>query len=474
MWRWYYWGMWIVIASFVLGFLIKPFLIYIWIPIKSHRKHPHDVECAHEPADLETMSPEARQQLERVLAQFREEGFEPIGPPLARTANEVISSVQTILINSKGDIGEIFSTSARSNALVRSQTFVVRSKFEDGSQVATVSSRSPGVFPRDPTRDVANFHWVKDAHTLCEAHRRRMSELGFHDRTRVAPRMGEHEAFEKEEGRKEMNRVAARGYYYFDEKARVYRKTWKGSFLMSWKLSTPWRQWRMGREDRRAQQAWRDLGMDQWRLGVPAATAVERAPAPVSQVQYEPQLPEGEVHTHAADGVLTVRIGMQSRGKFLARQWLQYYAIVTFGFMIGSMHYFRWLYARGRPMTPRGTLIYCFWWAVIVWAISTLIIGLIRRRGTVTLVASPRGLTYRNILALRGEGELDREEIKALLVVVYKLGLRGRTYQLLLSGEMRDQYTLALGKDKKELERVRDLITEALGVKEQVAAPAPA
>jgi hypothetical protein len=461
---------WIAAVSFVLTLLIRPFVLYIWVPIGTHRKNVHQLARKHEVANLQTMSPEAGSQLERVMAQFREEGFEPIGPPLASISNQFISAVHTVFVNQKGDVAENFSTAAKTQSFIRSQTFVIRSRFSNGSEVATQSTRSTGVFPSDPLRDTVYFSWVKDAHTLCEAHRRRMHMLGFDDRPRVAqPGHGEHEAYLREQEKKEMDRVARAGYYYFDEKGQVYRQTWRGAFFMAWKLLTPWKQLLLRKHERRGQQVWRELGMDQWRLGVPAASAAEESPsfARSGGVEYEPQLVEGEILTRRDDNSLTVRIGMESRRRYLAQQWISYLVIIVMAFAIGVNHYLRWLYGGRLRMTPRGSFMYGLWWVVICWILVGLIIGLLRRRGTVTLFASQRGLQYRNILALRGQGEIAREDIGFLQVVLYKLGLRRRTYQLLLQREIGDNLILATGKDKKELERVRDLLAEAMGVKEK-------
>ena len=190
-------------------------------------------------------------------------------------------------------------------------------------------------------------------------------------------------------------------------------------------------------------------------------------------MEYEPQLREGEVHTHSADGVLTVRVGMETRGQFLARQWPAYVAIGMMLSAIGMNLYLRWIYGRLRPVPIHRDFFYYMLWFWMIWTIAGLISGIVRRRGTVVLVASRRGLIYRNIPSFKSEGEVAREEIHGLPVVLYRVGLRRRTYQLLLRGEMSANRILAFGKDQKELERVRDMIAEALGVKEQVAAPAP-
>jgi hypothetical protein len=480
MWRYYYWGIWVLVGLFLLPFLLKPFLLFVVVPIRTHRKSRHHPRRKYEVADLQMMSQEARQQLEMGLAQFRQEGFEPVGPSLASSSEPGASLVHTLLVNPAGDIGEIFSTARQEQAFIRSQVFVIRSIFADEKQIATASTRSTGTFPRDATVDGVNFRWVKDAHTLCEVHRRRIERLGLVNRARIAPKPGEHESYLHQQSENELKRVAKAGYFYFDATEGVYRQTWKGAFLMAWKLISPIKGWRARRRDREAQRVWRELEMDRWRLRVPAASASQTpgmdSALVSSRVEYEPQLAEGEVHTHSADGTLTLRIGMESRGRFLARQWFYYYAIAAFGFTIVMSHYWRWVYGGALRLTPRGMLIYSFSWLVIAWGTASVIIGALRRHGTVTLIASPRGLTYRNILALRGEGELEREKIGSIHVVVFQIGLRRRTYQLLLSAEMRGKYVLALSKDKKELERMRDLLTEAMGVKEkeQAAAPAPA
>ena len=48
-----------------------------------------------------------------------------------------------------------------------------------------------------------------------------------------------------------VQRQFAAGYYRHDEGAGVYRKTVKGTFLMTWKLLWPWKQIRLARHARK-------------------------------------------------------------------------------------------------------------------------------------------------------------------------------------------------------------------------------
>src|SRR5437764_4686370 len=106
---------------------------------------------------------------------------------------------------------------------------------------------------------------------------------------------------------------------------------------MGWRMAPPIKDWRLRKRDRRAQQAWRELGMDQWKLQLPAAGAIpastEAAITATAGIAYEPQLREGEIHAHSVGGVLTVRIGMETRGKYLSRQWATYLFLLIIGLM---------------------------------------------------------------------------------------------------------------------------------------------
>src|SRR6185295_14565302 len=107
MWQLQYWSLWVLGIAFVLTLLTRPFRLYVVVPIKTHRKYVHQLDRKHEVANLEKMSPEARQQLEMLMAQFREEGFEPVEPSLAGSSNDSQTFVNTLLVNSAGDIGAI-------------------------------------------------------------------------------------------------------------------------------------------------------------------------------------------------------------------------------------------------------------------------------------------------------------------------------------------------------------------------------
>ena len=61
---------------------------------------------------------------------------------------------------------------------------------------------------------------------------------------------------------KEQAKYSESGYYYHDEEHRVYRLTWRGAILMSWKLLWPIKQIRaiLGRV--KAARLLREVGME--------------------------------------------------------------------------------------------------------------------------------------------------------------------------------------------------------------------
>jgi len=511
---------WIVAGTLILLPLLFNLVVrWIVVPIRLHRKSNTPAKGNFQPTRAEQLTPELRDFLAIVLKQFAAEGFEVRANVSqdSRVLNNSgkLQSTLVLLVNpATNDIATAIGVVAPAT---RSLVASVSSRFGDGTSVATGFSPSPGIFPRDPKVDSVNFAWVRDAGALAEAHRRRMAALGFVNRPRVAPPRGTEVEYLERERDRELRRVVAHGEYYFDAPVDAYRLTWKGAFLHAWKLTEPVKTWRIGLRDRRARRVWRRLGMDQWRPPAPAAVSV---PAPAAAVaaqplspsesiaaspdepalarlnpdlpddlRYEVVLAEGEVRQDWANGVLTVRAGAPTVGRFLARQWRSLFWLVFLGgamaiwarVLLLSFLLYRQFGSRAIPMRVLASrsawsylplVVTMAFFIAEVWKLIRGVV--IVSRGPVILTASPAGLTYRNVPAWRGSGRVARGDLDSLRVALHAVGLRSKTFRLearLLSP--RGRVPLLIARDMDALQRAADAMGEAMGI-HSAAAPPPA
>jgi hypothetical protein len=96
-----------------------------------------------------------------------------------------------------------------------------------------------------------------------DVHRRRRARLRKVD-NETMPLPGDDGWIDEmlKEHARTMDHMVAAGYYMLDDDAGVYRKTWKGAYLMTWKLLPPVKQVRQLMKRIRAGIEVRRLGVD--------------------------------------------------------------------------------------------------------------------------------------------------------------------------------------------------------------------
>ena len=217
---------WIVVVGLLaLPLAIKWFVKWILAPIIIHRRQTIAMRPDNRIAGPETLTPEIAELTAALVSQFKAEGFEFAANTYHANAVPGVRAVQIMLVNrSTSDIAVVIGTIAHARASKRrALVFAVRSEFADGTSISTGSSRNIGITPKNPAIDTINFAWVTDAHTLYEAHRRRLRLLGKADVPRVAPVPGAELDYVDREWQRETRRYVELGYRYFDPPAGVLR-----------------------------------------------------------------------------------------------------------------------------------------------------------------------------------------------------------------------------------------------------------
>ncbi|MEW5722264.1 MAG: hypothetical protein AB1896_04100 [Thermodesulfobacteriota bacterium] len=135
------------------------------------------------------------------------------------------------------------------------------SGFVDGREVCTNNSSLLSPFSPGPDKMVFQLPGVRDAADLYRVHTRLMaSASGMRPEKKAAPDKNQVADELREDIRKELERQAARGMFYFDGKAGAYRPTLKGAYLAAWRLLWPIKWIRGLRRDRRARLLLEEIG----------------------------------------------------------------------------------------------------------------------------------------------------------------------------------------------------------------------
>ncbi|MEZ4526857.1 MAG: hypothetical protein R2941_13140 [Desulfobacterales bacterium] len=110
--------------------------------------------------------------------------------------------------------------------------------FADSSEISTNSNPQPDVLKPFPDKKVFSFPRVKDPHHLYILHRRLLARFALGKEAVLPAKDTEVMAVQMSVTRF-LERQAKAGYFRTDADGEILRPTWKGAFLMTWKLVWP-------------------------------------------------------------------------------------------------------------------------------------------------------------------------------------------------------------------------------------------
>ena len=135
-------------------------------------------------------------------------------------------------------------------------------RFEGDRSLTVQNTPIPGAFARVPGRDKERFRSVRDPARLYRIYQALL--VRRYGATRRAPpdHREDPAGFLAAAMARELRQQVDTGYFRLDSTADTYRPTWKGAWLMCWKLMQPFRDVREWRSDRRASALLRELNVE--------------------------------------------------------------------------------------------------------------------------------------------------------------------------------------------------------------------
>lgn len=137
----------------------------------------------------------------------------------------------------------------------------ISTEFSEGRELNTNNSAEPRVFDNTPKKMALSFPEIQDAAELCRVHR------ALCDRHFGRP--GRWERHDLRAGKlieesmvRDLELYAAQGYFVHEPERGVYRPTWVGAFLMTWRMLPPLKQIRAARFRATARRMLREAGVD--------------------------------------------------------------------------------------------------------------------------------------------------------------------------------------------------------------------
>jgi hypothetical protein len=256
-------------ATVVGMILVVPWLVAP-LAIKSRQwSSPHPQFEEVDPLTVEEPEEfaESARELELAMADL---GFRSLGHFRGTNHGPRAESLVTLFADeSQKQIARWLFVKVRTDLIRKATTTLVfTTDFTDGTKLATSNYLGPSGFPRIRMRDGSGaFPRVRGPRRLYDVHQACLARF-CSDAIRLLPSTKEPVEYLLQSLQQEQAKLAEAGYYYLDEKHDVYRLTWKGAYLMGWKLLWPVKPIREMIRRSRAARLLKELGFNE--EGLPA------------------------------------------------------------------------------------------------------------------------------------------------------------------------------------------------------------
>jgi len=232
------WLLWAVLA--VLGLVLLPFVLGPFIVRFNLRQKAQPV---FEALDTESgkLLPEVYQHFLETVEALKEDGFWICGyfcqagqaPHVTAYVALFVNDAQRDLAMAAAMYGEVEGQPSLRTAYVE-----FCSEFADGLELNTANTGELGPHAPVPRRKGNSFPEIGDLRKLYQVHRALCARWGQAEKKPV-PSEAELPARVAQDMVKSLEQQVGTGYYWLDTAGECYRPTWKGAFLMTWKLCWP-------------------------------------------------------------------------------------------------------------------------------------------------------------------------------------------------------------------------------------------
>src|SRR5690349_915097 len=135
-------------------------------------------------------------------------------------------------------------------------------RFDDDRSLSVQNTPIPGAFARVPGRDKERFRKVRDPARLYRIYQALLARRYGATRRALPDHRQDPAGFLAAAMARELRQQVNTGYFWLDGSADAYRPTWRGAWLMCWKLLQPFRDIGAWRSDRRASALLRELNLE--------------------------------------------------------------------------------------------------------------------------------------------------------------------------------------------------------------------
>ena len=229
-----------VIVFLIAGFFgIKTLLPGIIGPILVHSRQKQPARPEFTSFDPSELDPDIADYFSRSVSAIQDEGFEFLGYTSWSIQDRQRMYFGLLIHREAGDMGMVvYITSGHDKHPVETRYVEFAAEFTVAREINTNNSTQIEVFKKLPERMVFRFPHILSPHQLYLLHRRLKGTYAAAWAPLPPPHGREIQAVHNSIAKEYEKQVRA-GYFYLDREEGVYRPTWKGAFLMTWKLIWP-------------------------------------------------------------------------------------------------------------------------------------------------------------------------------------------------------------------------------------------
>jgi hypothetical protein len=251
--------------------LVACALVFPWVilPLRMRKTHWVSVDARFEPFDPERddVPTRAAEVLQEIVPDLERLGFRCLGHFRVEGTVANADACVTLFENRRTR-----QTARRLTTIVEKSrnpqlrqgvtSLIFYTEFTDGSRLVTSNTAQRSIQPIRRNRpESMSFPWIQDPVRLYAIHDACVARYAG-DGIRVAPTISDPAEYLRTSRNDEVARFVESGYYQRDEASGRYRSTWKGAYLMTWKLLWPVKPVRHLLRDYWAARMLRELGLD--------------------------------------------------------------------------------------------------------------------------------------------------------------------------------------------------------------------
>jgi len=253
-------------VDYVLGILLAIFLaIYIAAPLAVKFTNWQSARPRVEPLgehDTFRLASNVTAFLESTSESLRQIGFDEVARlVLVGQANDMKTYLHVLRKSPEQDWAMVAVMIVEMNNVRREHKYTEFStSFDDETEVGTNNSSELPGYECGPWKTLIQLPSCRDISFLYRVHRVALAKYGGLSRPRVIPD-SLIASFLSEEILRELHEQEERGYFFLDAMEGKYRPTFKGAFLMTWKLMWPLKPIREVLHSWRARKLLAELGV---------------------------------------------------------------------------------------------------------------------------------------------------------------------------------------------------------------------